>query len=611
MPNVFKKLLKIIVSHKIISGILLVIIASVCLWSGTINKDQNIVKYVVSLANKGTLITSVSGTGQVSSSNEITINSKASGEITYLEVLAGQEVEEGKLLLKINSSEAEQSIKDAQTNYDLALLSLEELIAPPDELSLMQAEDAFTSAKDSKTNAETSLEKAYDDGFTSVSNVFLDLPEIMSGLDDIIYGDTFNDYQGNADYYAGIVSGLTGKEKINQYKQDCFDKYFLAREAYDENFENDKKISRYSSEQEIENLINETQETNILISDAIKSTNNLIQFYKDELVSRRLNPNPVSDTHLSSLNSYTSKTNNFISSLLSLKQTIQNAKNFIISAERNIIEKQLSLDKIKSGATEINIKSQEMAVAQKKNALLTAQKNLANYYIYAPFSGTVAKINVTKGETISSGNSLMTFISKGKIVNISLNEVDISKVSIGNLANLSFDAIEGLTLVGKVSQIDTIGTVSSGVVNYNVEISFNDDSNQVKPGMSTSVSITTEAKPDVLLVPNSAIKSSNSGYYVEVPDIKVEENLLDNNKGVTISGTIGKKTVEIGSANDSYTEIISGLSENDQIISSTINNTTANKSTSSNSKNSTSTNSNSERNINTNMIIPGAGGPPN
>jgi hypothetical protein len=112
-------------------------------------------------------------------------------------------------------------------------------------------------------------------------------------------------------------------------------------------------------------------------------------------------------------------------------------------------------------------------------------------------------------------------------------------------------------------------------------------------------------------VPNSAIKSSNSGYYVEVPDIKVEENLLDNNKGVTISGTIGKKTVEIGSANDSYTEIISGLSENDQIISSTINNTTANKSTSSNSKNSTSTNSNSERNINTNMIIPGAGGPPN
>ena len=606
MLNIFEKLLKIIFSHKIISGILLlVIIAGAWFSSGLINKNQNTTKYVVSTASKGTLIKSVSGTGQVSSYSEITMNSKASGEIAYLGVSAGEEVEEGKLLLKINSSEAEQTIRDAQTSYDLAVLSLEELVAPVDTLSLMQAEDALTAAEDSKINSEADLKKAYDDGFTSVSNVFLDLPEIMSGLNNIIYGNTFYDYQGNADYYAGIVSGLTSKEKINQYKQDCFDKYSLARLAYDENFENYKKINRYSSEQEIESLINETHETNILISDAIKSTNNLIQFYKDELINRKLIPNPVSDTHLSSLNNYTGKTNNFISSLLSLKQTIQNAKNSIVSAERNIIEKQLSLEKIKTGATEINIKSQEMTVAQKKNALLTAQKNLANYYLYAPFSGIVAKININKGETVSSGNSLMTFISKGKIVNISLNEVDISKVSVGNPVNLSFDAIEGLTLVGKVSQIDTIGTVSSGVVNYNVEISFSDDSNQVKPGMSSSVSITTEAKVDVLLVPNSAIKSSDNGYYVEMPETAIEESLLNNNKGVAISGAIQKKTIEIGLANDSYTEIISGINENDQVISSTVSNS------SSTSKNSNSTNSNSVKNINTNMMIPGAGGPPN
>lgn len=173
MLNIFEKLLKIIFSHKIISGILLlVIIAGAWFSSGLINKNQNTTKYVVSTASKGTLIKSVSGTGQVSSSSEITMNSKASGEIAYLGVSAGEEVEEGKLLLKINSSEAEQSIRDAQTSYDLAVLSLEELIAPADTLSLMQAEDALTAAEDSKINSEADLKKAYEDGFTSVSNVF-------------------------------------------------------------------------------------------------------------------------------------------------------------------------------------------------------------------------------------------------------------------------------------------------------------------------------------------------------------------------------------------------------------------------------------------------------
>jgi len=136
-----------------------------------------------------------------------------------------------------------------------------------------------------------------------------------------------------------------------------------------------------------------------------------------------------------------------------------------------------------------------------------------------------------------------------------------------------------------VPATDTVGTVSSGVVYYDAEISFDDATGQVNPGMSASASIITESKEDVLLVPNAAVKSASDGtYYVEVPSTSVAIASLNNSKGVALSGAVVKKTVTIGSANDTSTEITSGLSEGDQIITSTVSGST----TSSSTKSSTS-----------------------
>ena len=610
MWNIFKKIGNFILSHKIVSIILIIVIVAGS-WYGikSFNKNQDSVKYVVAPVEKGTLVVSVSGTGQVLSSNEVTLSAKTSGEVTYLGASVGDEVISGKLLLTIDTADAQQAIKDAQASYDLAVLSLNKLKEPIDELTLMQAEDAVISAQNSKTNLESSLAKAYEDGFNSVSNAFLDLPDVMSGLYDVIYGNGYHDYQGNADYYAAGESEYSDKAKI--YKQDVFDKYAVARSAYNENLENYKKTNRYSSADEIESLINETYETNKAISDAIKSANNLIQFYKDYLAQKRLTPNNLVNTHLTSLNNYTSKTNSILSNLLSIKQTIQNNKDSLKNADRTILEKQMSLEKTKAGPTDLELKSQELAVEQKYNALLTAQENLNNCYVRAPFSGTVAKINVTKGNSVSNGAALITFISKGKIINVSLNEVDISKVKIGDSVNLTFDALPELTLTGKVVEVDAVGTVTSGVVNYNVKISFDDETGQVKPGMTASASIITEAKTDVLLVPNSAVKSAGESYYVEVPELPVEESLLSNTKGIILTGGIQKKAIEIGLANDFYTEVISGLIENEQVISSTIKNSSTAKSSTAAVSSSASQSAKTNSNSGGNMIMPGLGGPPN
>jgi HlyD family secretion protein len=602
-----RRILKFVVAHKIVT----VILVGLLIFSGwfgfnQFSKKQTTSKYVISAATKGTLISSISGTGQVATSNEVAISSKVSGEITYVGVTAGEDVSDGKLLIKIDSTDAEQAIKDAQANYDLAVLSLAELKAPVDELTLMQAEDSLTSAEQSEENATDALDKAYNDGFNSVANTFLDLPDVMTGLNDALYGHAITTNQGNADYYADNVKSYN--DDILRYKDDAYAKYLSARTAYDKNFSDYKSLSRTSSTENIESLISETYGTSMLIAESVKSTNNLIQFYKDELVKRSLKYNSVADTQSTSLNTYTSKTNSILSTLLSSKQTIANDKQTIVNSERDIAEKQISLNKVKAGATDISIRSQELAVTQKYNALLSAKESLNDYYITAPFSGTVAKIDVSKGDSVSVGTALATFISKGKIVSVSLNEVDISKVKVGDATTLTFDALTDLELTGKVAQVDTIGTVSSGVVNYSVEISFADDTDSVKPGMSASVNIITEAKTDVLLVPNSAVKSSNGSYYVEAPAVAVDVGSLDNSKGVSLKGALTNKTVEIGSSNDSSTEITNGLSENDQVVISVITGSISSKSTASTSKSTTST---TTKSTNGNMMMQGLGGPPN
>jgi HlyD family secretion protein len=412
--------------------------------------------------------------------------------------------------------------------------------------------------------------------------------------------------QTNLDFYTGVAKNYSDKAQI--YHDDAYTKYQAAKAAYDQSFIDYKNSSRNINSEDLKKLINETYVTAGLVSDAVKSANDLIQFYEDQLANKSLDPSPTADTHLTTLNGYTGKINSILSNLLSIKQSIQSAENTLNGSARTIQEKQISLDKLKSGATDIEIKSQELAVQQKYNALISAQKTLSDYYIEAPFDGTVAKLSVSKGDSVSSGAALATFIAKGKLVNVSLNEVDISKVSVGNPVTLTFDALPDLTLTGNVSQIDTIGTVSSGVVNYSVEIVFDDSENQVKPGMSASASIVIEAKTDVLMVSNSAIKSLGDSYYVEVPKKSVDSSSLNNSKGLTLAEGVTQKTVEIGTSNDSYTEITSGLNENDQVISSTLTTSSSSKKSTSSSSSSSSSSSNKSTGQ---FMMQGIGGPPN
>ncbi|MEK7631051.1 MAG: efflux RND transporter periplasmic adaptor subunit [Patescibacteria group bacterium] len=572
---VVRKLCVLAKTHKKISIALsaFLVLGGYWIYSSLTSGDEA-THYILASAEKQTIISTVTGSGQVSASNQIDLKPKASGNVVYMGVTAGAQVKTGALIAQLDARDAQKAVRDAEVNLESAKLSLEKLQKPADTLSTIQAENTLARAKESRQQAEDDLVKAFEDGFNDVADAFLDLPDIMTGLQEIFYNQTAglgNSGQNNISYYTDKTKQYN--EKAIDFKTDLETKFQIAREAYDANFQNYKLVTRSSDKEAIEKIIAETYETAKTIAEATKSGNNLIQLYRDELTIRNVVPASVSTTHLANLNTYTGKINTHLSGLLAAKKAITDSRDTILNADRSIQENTESLAKLRAGADALDLKSAELTVQQRQNALVDAKEKLADYFIRAPFDGTVAKLNIKKADSVTSGTAVATFITKQQLAELSLNEVDVAKIKIGQKATLTFDAIEGLEISGSVVEIDTVGTVTQGVVTYNIKIGFDTQDDRIKPGMSTSASIITDVRQDVIAVPSAAVKSQGNVSYVEILEstASAEEIIA----GITSSVAPRQQQVEVGISSDTMTEIRSGIDVGIKVVTRMVTDTTA------------------------------------
>lgn len=562
----FTKVSKYARAHRAISGLTIVaVIGSIYGIHSHYASSTTVTKYVVTSVQKGTLIATVTGSGQVSATDQIDIKPKVSGDVITIKIKGGQQVKAGDILVQLNASDALKTLRDAQANLANAQLSLKKLQQPTEELTLLQAENSLAAAKESKSDAEDSLLKAYEDGYNAISNVFLDLPGIMQGLQSLLYGTEVGTAgQDNTSAYSDLVKNVD--PDITRYQNEVTQKYTAARAAFDSNYTTYKTVSRASDNQTLINLLNQTYATTKLIADTVKSTNNFLDYFQDSASIHQVHVPSQLAGHQSNIDTYTSKTNSGLSSLLSNSTNIKNTKDAIINADRTIAERQASFTKTTSGPDDLDLATQRLTVQQRQNSLIDAQIALSNYTIRAPFDGMITKVTVKKYDTAGSGSAIATLITNQQIAQITLNEVDAAKVKAGQKVTLSFDAIDDLNITGQVAEVDSIGTVSQGVVSYTVKITFDTQDERVKPGMTVSASIITDLKTDALSVPNSAIKTVGENRYVEQLSGKQEESPLGIESATAPTRTI----ITTGLITDTNTEISNGLSEGDQIITRTI-----------------------------------------
>ena len=258
-------------------------------------------------------------------------------------------------------------------------------------------------------------------------------------------------------------------------------------------------------------------------------------------------------------------------------------------------------------SAQAQVKQAQAQVTSAQSDYDTAVKNAGETAVTAPASGIVTALGVANGDSVtgssstsstnnnssnnnasnnyssllgnSSNNSSnnnsssssssaveISDYSSAMTADISVSESDISSVQKGQGVNLSFSAFPSLEASGTVTQVSPTGTSSGSLVDFTVTMTLKDPDKQLRPGMSVTAEIVTASAKNVLLVPNTAIDQASDGTYT----VRVAQN------GDTTN--LKTVTVTVGVANDSYTEVKSGLAQGDIVISGTTASTSSNSS---------------------------------
>jgi multidrug efflux pump subunit AcrA (membrane-fusion protein) len=253
-------------------------------------------------------------------------------------------------------------------------------------------------------------------------------------------------------------------------------------------------------------------------------------------------------------------------------QTDANNNKGATDGERMVTQKTLDQSRLAFSSAEQKYLNADSDIANTRAkvsaALRDYQTNSAT--IVAPVSGVITDLSLAQGLVVSassttsqtSGATIVSSQTIGKIndpkgqlvATVSLTEIDVIKVKANQKVTITLDAYADKTFTGKVLAVNTSGSSNSGVTSYPVSILLDPVTTEIYPNMGVNVNIITDIKTDVLLVPSSAIQTSNNQTTVRI---------LKNNQVVSVP-------IEIGNANDTQTEIISGLNEGDSVITSII-----------------------------------------
>jgi len=571
--------------NKKISILLLaiVIIALVFLGTRVFGQSDNQQTYRTAKVEKGTLISSVSASGQVSRPGAINVTSQATGVVQEVYVKNGDSVRTGDKILAItldqtsltNQAKAYSSYLAAQNALDSAIqnkLSLQSALQtaqntvtnfPQTKLQLQGAIDSAQSAliaaqidwndvQDKPDNdpvkqqKEANLKVAQDNLTMAQQN--LDQADSAAALTKLTLQKDVDVAQAalisaQNNYNAALGNSKTTAAELQQLQANLA----VAQDAYNIALAN-LAGADYAAAQTKEQL---QQKVDSAQAAVLAAQNDLNSLQKSDLVKQQK-----------------------YNALVSAQNALNLAQQKLASSDSDLQVAQLNLSlaqqKLNSADSAINEAEANLSAAK------TAYDQIQSV-VTAPIDGTVSDLTLVKGSVItgssgssassssssssstttsSAGSSKIASILTPSLFSVSANvsEVDIPKIKQDQKATITLDAVPDKTFTGKVAGIDRTGVVSSGVTNYPVIVQFEDSSQSVTANMSASVNIITEVKDNVLMIPTSAIQKVNNQAMARVLD----------------QGKLSFIPVVTGSSSDSQTEIISGLSEGQEVVTAVV-----------------------------------------
>ena len=228
---------------------------------------------------------------------------------------------------------------------------------------------------------------------------------------------------------------------------------------------------------------------------------------------------------------------------------------------------QLALNKQMSAQRYLEVSRAEIArskaqVAQMQAALDSAEEDLRNSTIVSPMDGLVLSRDVEVGDAVSSililGSEATLVMTLGDVSEVyvkgKVDEADISKVYMGQSARIVVESLKDKKFEGKVTKISPMGVEKDNVTTFEVKVSIQNPTGELKANMTANAEIILEEKKNVLQLPEAAViydKDRHTFVETPAPGTKTGKQKL---------------AVNLGISNGVKTELISGLKEGQQVV---------------------------------------------
>ena len=236
------------------------------------------------------------------------------------------------------------------------------------------------------------------------------------------------------------------------------------------------------------------------------------------------------------------------------QQARDRAKEQLAVSEARLASVRKALELAKTGYEE-DLRQAVPDVERAKAVLANDKVQLSYATITAPIDGVIGSVSTQEGETVAAGLNSPTFVTIIDLnrlqVDTFVDEVDIGKVAPGQKATFTVDSFPSREFAGKVVAIYPKAVIQENVVNYDVVVEITDPyDGLLRPEMTASVTISLEARKNVLAVPVKAVKRERGKSVV----------YLMSSRGPQ------PREVKIGWKDSQWVEILSGLEEGDTVL---------------------------------------------
>jgi HlyD family secretion protein len=226
----------------------------------------------------------------------------------------------------------------------------------------------------------------------------------------------------------------------------------------------------------------------------------------------------------------------------------------IASANAAVTAAQVALDRLVSGASDLDRQMAEIGLLQAQLAVEQARLALDRAVLTAPFDGVVAQLNLRAGEPTPTNQPAVLLVDDSAYyVDLTVDETDVVRVEVGQPVEFRFDALPDAEITGQVVRISAAPTVIGQLVTYQVRVRLDPTDQPVRIAMSATATIVVDEREEVLTIPNRFIR-------------------IDRNTGeafVTVErepGRFVEVPVRLGVRSETTSEVISGIEPGQRVV---------------------------------------------